>query len=84
MAAHRLLIAVTSLVAEPRTPGVRASEVVAQGPWSTGFMMAAHGLTCPAAHEPSWTRDLTCVCSIGRWILTHQATKEVLEKKYLK
>ena len=46
-AARRLLIAVTSLVAEPRTPGARASEVVAQGPWSTGSAAVAHRLSCP-------------------------------------
>ena len=65
IAVRRLLIVVASLVAEHGLVGVWASVV------------AARGLTCPAAcrifpHQ-GWTR----VPCIGGWILNHWTTRDV-------
>ena len=35
-------------------------------------------LSCSRYVESSWTKDRTCIPSIGRWILNHQTIREVL------
>ena len=58
--------------------GVRASVVVARGLWSAGSVVVAHGLSCSAACGifPDQGSN-PCPC-IGRRILSHCATREVL------
>ena len=36
------------------------------------------GLVAPWHVESSWTRDRTCVLCVGRWIINHCTTREVL------
>ena len=43
----------------------------------------AHGLSCPMPCGISWTREWPHVPCIGKWILNHWATREVLKKKVL-
>ena len=62
----RLFIVVASLVAEPGLQSVWASVVV------------AHGHVTLKHEGISWTRDRTHVPCIGRQILNHRATREVL------
>ena len=61
----RLLTAVASLIAEHGLYGTRAQML-----WSAGLVAA-----WPV--ESSWTRDRTCVPSVGRQILNHWTTGEV-------
>ena len=35
-------------------------------------------LVAPGQEGSSWTRDQTCVPGIGRWVLNHWTTREVL------
>ena len=74
----RLLIALTSLVAEHWLSGTRASVVWlsssrahVQKLWCTGLVALGHV-------RSSGTRDLTRVSWIGRQILYHQAARETL------
>ena len=74
----RLLVAVTSLVAEHWLSGTRASVVwlsssrtQVQKLWCTGLVALGHV-------GSSGTRDLTRVSWIGRRILYHQAARETL------
>ena len=57
-----------------------ASVVTACGLWRIDSVIAAHGLSCPAAC--GIFRDgshLPCIC---RWILNHQTTREVLDLNF--
>ena len=72
VAAHGLLTAAASLAAEHGLSGAQASVV------------AVHELSCPWHVESSWTRDRTHVPCIGRWILNHCTTREVLNDCSLK
>ena len=67
-----LLILVVSLVAENWLSGAQAS------------VIPVHEFSCPWHVESSWTRDRTHVPCIGRWILNHQTTREVLNDCSLK
>ena len=46
---HKLLTALTSLLAAHRLQSTHASVVVAPGFWSTGSVVVAHGHSCPTA-----------------------------------
>ena len=87
VAAHRLSLVVTvgghSRVAERASlcgglllqssgPGYAGSRAQAQQLWCTS-------LAAPQHADSSRTRDRTCVPCIGRWILYHWTTKEVLD-----
>ena len=67
-----LLTAAASLVAEHGLSGAQASVV------------PVHELSRPWHVKSSWTRDRTHVPCIGRWILNHQTTREVLNDCSLK
>ena len=67
-----LLTAAASLVAEHGLSGAQASVV------------PVHELSRPWHVKSSWTRDRTHVPCIGRWILKHQTTREVLNDCSLK
>ena len=43
-----------------------------------GSVVVVRGLNCPGAGVISWTRDQIHVSCIGRLILNHWATREVL------
>ena len=60
-----LLVAVAALAREHRL-------------WGTGSVDVAHGLSGPAACGIFLSRDLTCVPCIGRQVLNHCTTKEIL------
>ena len=64
--------AVASLVVECGLQGVWASVVAALGLWSIGLIVVAHGYS--SSHIGDWTH----VSCVGRWILHHWATREVL------
>ena len=68
------LIAVASLAVEHRRQGAQASVVAAPGLWSTGWIVAARGLSC--FRGCSQIRDQTRVFCIFRWILHHWAIRE--------
>ena len=83
VAVRGLLIVVASLATEHRLQGSRASIVAAHGLFTCGSRARAQqlwrsGLVVPQHVESSWTRDHTCVPCIGRQILIHCATREVL------
>ena len=75
-AVHRLLLAVASLVLEHRLQRVRASIVMAPGLQGTGSVIVAHGLSCSEASSGTW--DGTRAPNIGRHILSHCTTRELL------
>ena len=75
-AVHRLLLAVASLVLEHRLQRMRASIVMAPRLQNTGSVVVAHGLSCSEAS--SWTWDGTRAPYIGRHILSHCTTRELL------
>ena len=75
---HRLLIALTSCVAEHRLQGTGFSScsLQAQQLWLLGSRAQAQqlwhtGLVAPRHVGSSQTRDLTCLSCIGRQILYH-------------
>ena len=74
---HRLLIAVSSLM---WSTGSRRVQHAGSRAWAQ--QLRPMGLVAPGWWESSWIRDQTCVPCIGRQILTHCATKEVLKPIY--
>ena len=83
VAVRGLLTVVASLATEHRLQGSRASGVAAHGFFRCGSRARAQqlwrsGLVVLRQVESSWTRDHTCVPCIGRQILIHCATREVL------
>ena len=64
--------AAASLVVECGLQGAWASVVAALGLWSIGLIVVAHGYS--SSHIGDWTH----VSCVGRWILHHWATREVL------
>ena len=57
---------------------VVASLVAKHGLYSMDSVAVVHGLSCPQHVDSSQTRDRTCVLCIGRQILNHWTTREVL------
>ena len=70
VAAHRLLIAVASLVMEHGLQSVRAQKM-----WCTDLAASRHV-------GSSWARDQTGVPCIGRWILYHCIIREASHKGF--
>ena len=64
---HGLLISVASLIAEPRL-------------WSSASVVMAPTLVALWHVGPSWIRNWTRDCCIGRWILYNWVTKKTLKK----
>ena len=58
------------------------SIVVVPGLQSTGSIDVPTGLAAPWHEGPSQTRDWTCVPCIGRQILNHWTTREVLQHSF--
>ena len=53
----------------------------AQYSWFAGSRV--QGLVASQHMASSWTRDPTCVSCIGRWILNHWTTKEVMGTSFI-
>ena len=66
VAVHRLLVVLASLVGRAQALGTQAS------------YLQLMGLVALQEVESSRIRDETRVPYVGRWILTHRTTKEVL------
>ena len=75
---HWLLTAVVSLVAEPGFWGCKALAVAAHGLQSMDSAVWYTGLVAPWHVESSQTRDQNCVPCIGKQVLNHWTTREVL------
>ena len=77
IAVGRLLIAVAFLVAEHGIYSLWASAVAVCRLQNADSIVVVHGLRCSKECVGSfWTRDRTCVSSIGRWIFYPWATRE--------
>ena len=50
-------------------------------PWAQ--WLRCTGLVAPQRVESFWTRDWTCVPCIGKWILNHWTTREVLKSSWI-
>ena len=85
IAVHELLVAVASRC-RAQALGARGSVVVAHGLSSCGLHAPElrllsfwyMGLAIPLPVDTSQTRDQTHILCIGRWILIHYTTREVL------
>ena len=82
LAAHGLSPVVVNrgwfLVAVLWLPVALASLLQNTGCSARASGVVAHGLSCPMACRSSWAKDQSCVPCIGRRILNHWTTREVL------